>query len=145
MRDETYHLKYYANNAERLRKLRMDRYNKNKTQDGIWRKNGLNRLRNLVLAHYGITCAHCGEQDIDVLMLAWAGVGPDPCRSASGGSAKRFRNIRDAKYPNGYQTRCQNCNTRIIKQDRAQQIEKDKSEKEILDHLDRFSRTVSSV
>lgn len=111
-----YHRKYRERNRERLRKQRMERYHNNPDQDRQWRRNGINRLREEVLTHYGGKCVYCGNTNLDVLMLAYWPESPqdsptDPHIANSGGSAKRYRMIRQAGFPKGYEVRCHNCDS----------------------------------
>lgn len=122
-----YHRKYREKNRKKLQKQRRDRYHADTEKDKNWRQNGINRLRTEVLGHYGGKCAYCGEADQDVLVLARTTDDPDPFVSSSGGSAKRYRSIRRADFPPGYEVRCHNCDSRR-KRGHIPDWEKDKEE-----------------
>lgn len=114
-KSRTAYMVHYRNeNREKVREDRRRRYHENKDKDREWRQNGLNRLREEVINHYDGRCAVCGETDMDILMVVWNQLTPDPLKS-SGGSTKRYRDIRKAEFPEGYIVRCHNCNVKIRK------------------------------
>lgn len=106
-----YHREYRSANPEKVREARKRRYARNKDLDKQWRDNGLMRLRHGVFQAYGGVCIKCEESDEQLLIIRWIGEGTDPFKPVQGGgSIKRYRTLRDNKYPEGYVTLCHNCN-----------------------------------
>jgi len=87
--------------------------NKNGIQEKVYEAGQKIRLE--ALQHYSSAhprCAHCNEDDIDVLCIDHINDDGAECRRRHGMGSHLFRWLKSANYPKGFQVLCYNCNAR---------------------------------
>lgn len=85
---------------------------KNKEKHAQWFKQHYAKLRGIILTHYGLFCACCGESDTRFLCIDHINHGrgnPAP-RKEQGGGSNFYKWLIKHEFPEGYQTLCHNCN-----------------------------------
>ena len=126
-----YHQKYYQEHKENWEKhvpaqrqwARDHREHLNELNKGYkqvdperYKRYGVNyrqRVKLDVLSHYSngeLKCAHCGIDDIDVLCIDHINNDGASLRKQWGLGSAFYKRLIQAKYPEGYQILCWNCN-----------------------------------
>lgn len=79
---------------------------------GTWKKLSEHRQQHkrLVINHYGVVCACCGESEIVFLVIDHINGGGNTHRKVTGSGSNFYYWLIKNKYPIGYQVLCHNCN-----------------------------------
>lgn len=116
----SYSKKYWSNNREKRRELQRDWVARNREWSSFQRYQYRIEIKKEVIAHYSnnsMSCAHCGNNDLDVLCIDHIENNGAQDRKENNISCRGINNgvqihdvLKRKNFPTGYQVLCANCN-----------------------------------